>query len=67
MTTNRRIRRNQPLSATIGCAIRVSTDGTITVYRDPGCAPNDVRQLCEAVTSGKLEIMDLTERTAESD
>jgi len=47
--------------APVGCTIRITSDGTVTVHRDHGCSPDDVRDLCEALISGELQIVDLTE------
>jgi hypothetical protein len=44
----------------VGCTIRLTSDGTVTVRRDPGCTPNDVRDLCAAVARDEVEVIDLT-------
>jgi len=45
----------------VGCTLRVMSSGTITVHREPGCTPEDVRELCSAVVRGELEIADVSE------
>ncbi|MGH8571658.1 MAG: hypothetical protein ACREX8_03655 [Gammaproteobacteria bacterium] len=47
--------------AAVGCALRVTGEGSLTVHRDPGCTPDNVTELCAALISGELTIVDLTE------
>lgn len=50
----------RPAPAVIGCTIRVTDDGAVTVRRDQGCTLANVRELCEALVRGELEVIDLT-------
>ena len=45
--------------AAIGCTIRVTDTGTVTVQREHGCTFDNVRELCDAVARGELEVIDL--------
>lgn len=63
MMTSRRARRDRPVLVGIGCTIRVTDQDAVTVHRDPGCTLDNIRELCDALVSGELEIIDLTEPT----
>lgn len=58
--TNRPVRHNPPTFPAIGCTIRVTDQGTVTVQRDHGCTQDNIRELCAALVRGELEIVDLT-------
>jgi predicted nucleic acid-binding protein len=59
--TSRPTHDDWPAFTAIGCTIRVTGEGAVTVRRDPGCTPDNVRDLCEALLRDELEIVDLTE------
>jgi len=50
-----------PDAPPVGCTVRVTGSGTVTVRRDHGCTSEDVRELCHALVGGALQIVDLTE------
>jgi hypothetical protein len=59
--SSRSLRSEPPALAPVGRTICITSDGTVTVHRDHGCSPDDVRDLCEALISGELQVVDLTE------
>jgi hypothetical protein len=60
MMTSRRARRDRPVFKAIGCTLRVTDEGSVTVHRDPGCTLDNIRELCDALVAGDMEIIDLT-------
>jgi hypothetical protein len=59
--TSQPAQHDRPVLAPIGCTIRVTDHGVVTVHRDHGCTLDDVRELCEALVRGDLEIIDRTQ------
>lgn len=60
----RKYRSDGPVAAPTGCIIRVTRDGKVTVVRDPGCTPDNVRELCAAILDDQLVVIDITQPAA---